>query len=233
MQVNLTQEEFDRRVAENTETFMRQKQDNSFDVSKYHLATHLKGELSIPILIANIHDIYASIIVGALASPDRHGCDAILMDNHIITHVELKTSYLSQNSVWKNEKNKIYTGTSNNKNRMRAIESYLKAEYKLKMDNLEEKIMDTYLICIDGTSSDIICVYKIGKDNILSLLNYNNGIKHHGNTYRKSVQLYHFKKYGSLVKTSIPQVGIDEWKSMMLPNIPTLNKGEHLSAYKQ
>lgn len=229
MLIDIPQEEFDRRVVENYNTFLAQKQQGSFDITKYHLATHEMGELSIPILIANIHDIYASIIVGALASPHRNGCDAIIMDKGKVKQVELKTSYISRSSIWKSPRGTIYTGTENSRNKMKPIESYLKAEYKIYKKDLESKYIDTYLICMDGSNGDLICVYKIVQDKIKEAITYKNGIIHHGDMYRKSVSLSQFKKVGSLVNTKIPQVGIDEWKKRIHNDIPTLKSGERLN----
>jgi len=230
MNVSMSQEEFDSRVNENTETFKCQHLNNSFDISKYHLASHKKGELSIPILMVNIHDIYASIMVGSLASPNRHGCDAIIMNNNEQSVIELKTSYLSKTSTWKAPNGKVYTGTGNVDNKRRSISSHFKADYLLKMDNLEDKIIDTYLVCMDADNGNLICSYTLDRHCISQFLDYKKGSQNNG-IYRKSITLNQFMNAGQIANTKIDQVGYIDWLESIAPDVPTLNRGEMLSGY--
>lgn len=212
-------DEYLQRVNHNTNEFKRQYNRNSFDPSEFHLATSKKKELSIPMLLHNAHDIYASAMLGALAIPSFSGIDAVFLENDTLKHVELKTSYATYSSMWKTPDGQIYTGKQNLRGKKRAITSHFRATFTISKNVQLNNVMDTYLICVDGMNNDIICAYMLDKVTVTKLLSSQKCTK-------RSIPLTTFMSHGTEIKTTIPSLGYDSWYNKVLEDIPTLKYGE-------
>lgn len=211
IELTLTQEEYNRRVSENTEAFISQFTNNRFEVSSYHLSTNVKGELSVPVLIKNQHDIFAAAILGVLAIPNLTGADAIRMVNGVPTFLELKTSYIHRSNVWKNENGTLYVGNYNNKNQRQCAESSLSASYHI-VNNLEGKDIHTVFIALDATTNELIGAYEMSGSKVVEYLTTNKNTGVAKITRNRSIKMSTFRKYGSGTATVVPYIGWDKWK---------------------
>lgn len=206
----LTQEEFDRRVHENTETYKSQYANSAFDVTKYHLAHKEKGKTSIPMLLKHIHDIYGAAMTGCLPTLTGKGFDAIHMENGITRPIELKTSYVTSENLWSN--NGILYASSCRKRSGTKVEARLRAEYHL-YSGADSKMIDTTLICMDSLSGELICAYSLPAHVIFSRLSTNN-------TIRKTISLKYFMDNGHKTHTIIDQIGFNNWYKKMVEISP-------------
>lgn len=222
MEITITKQQYMERVEHNTITFHTQLSENRFDPSEYHLATNLKREVSIPTLLMNVHDIYAAAIIGALAIPSMSGTDAILLEDGVFKHVELKTSYINISSIWKTVNNVLHTGTQNIRNKKRSVMSQFRATFTISKNTSKETMLDTYFICIDGSTGSPICAHKLEADSISNLLSSKTSGK-------KSISLWSFIRHGKEVSTCVDKIGYKNWYAQTVDNVPLLEFGETFS----
>lgn len=188
------------------------------------MASHLAGEVSIPILMNSAHNIYASAIIGVLPLIHGKGCDAIKMSDGETTPIELKTSYIDHSNLWVNQSNnKIYKGKANNHVHRRSIYDRLKAKYLVY--NLDDKCIDTYLVCIDSDTSEIICSYSLSGTTIREIF----GKEESRPKFTKDITLRMFIQHGTVSDTVVPQIGHEEWCEHMKTKVPVLPLGAKLN----
>lgn len=207
MQFNISKEEYIERVNHNIDVYKTQALNGSFDPSEYHLATHKKKELAIPILLQNMHDIYASAILGALAVPSVSGTDAIFMEDGVLKNIELKTSYINTSSMTK-KNNKLYIGT----NRKVLVTAHLRATFTISKNVQLQNVIDTYFMCIDGTTGNIISAHMMDSNTTHDFL-----VKQ--NCTKRAISLHHFIKYGKEIQLPIPTTGFQHWYESTLKEV--------------
>lgn len=203
--------EYIRRATENRNELALQNSTRSFDITKFHGVDYLKGELQAIKLIKKSHDIYAAIMLGFLPYLAEHnGADAVMLDNGKFIDVELKTSYthISPKLAFRTKQGTVYFTKDVSswdddwvdKNKTCIAKSQFKASFDIK-NNLHTKDRKTFLICIDGDTGEIICVYSMEGKKVLEFLESSNDIK-----------LGSFMSSGTEVSTvEVPVTGWDNW----------------------
>jgi len=182
----ITVDEYKKRIQENTVEWYNQKTTNSFDITKYHGVDATAGSVNTILLLKKTHDIYAALILGFLPYIlENTGADAVRLDAHGYTDVELKTCYahISPSTAFKTERDTIYCtkdvgmwGKYVDKNKTQILESTFSAAFRIT-HNLQTKNRDTYIIAIDGTDGCIIDIYSLEGNLVVDYLKTSNDIK--------------------------------------------------------
>jgi len=165
---HLSKEEFQRRLAHNTETFLKQQEKNKFTPSAYYFWDKKPREMSTLQYLRKGSDIFSAAIIGALPSSLMYGEDAYIMRAGKIKKVELKSSYINHKAMWQTGNGTVYVG---NTNAMINIENYFRARYE---HNSYDPEIDDYLICCDTSGkwdTEVIGVWKIDGHTGRKLLN--------------------------------------------------------------
>ena len=158
--------EYQRRVNENTEEYLRQDRENCFDIKKYHGFDVAAGTLGRYVLASKTHDILAAVVLGFLpVLHSKSGTDAIRLDGDVFVHVELKTSYTDELKFIKTKAGAIYSATSNKivdgsvpRDSTTSFKSNFEATYKI-VNNIESKYLDTYLLLVDSRNDLYVVHY--------------------------------------------------------------------------
>lgn len=207
----ITEQEYLRRVAENTAELLAQTKAGSFDITKFHGFDFVKGVLQPVKLLKKTHDIFAAVIIGALPYLDEHtGADGVILEDGVFHDIELKTCYshLSPLHAFRTDQGTVYftkdvgswTGDWVDRNKTCIAKSKFSASFDIK-HNLHTKERKTFLICIDGTTGEIICVYAMEGKRVLEYLKTSNDIK-----------LGSFMSSGvEITNVALPVTGWDAW----------------------
>ncbi len=207
----LSKEEFQKRLAHNTKTFLKQMEKNKFTPSAYYLWDKKPREMSTLQYCRKISDIFSATIIGALPASNMYGEDAYIMKAGKIIKVELKSTYINHKSLWRTKSGTVYVG---NTNAMLSIENYFKARYS---HNSYDPEIDDYLICCDTSgkwNTEVIGVWKIdGKTGHKLLNEYST----------KQITLRKFIKHGEKLDgrhLNVPIIGWETYKKTLQRRLP-------------
>lgn len=178
---------YKKRVAENKIELAHQRSNGSFDITKFHGVDYERGILQPIRLIKKSHDIFAAVLLGFLPYLAEHnGADGVMLENDEFLDVELKTCYthISPKLAFKTKQGTVYFTKDVSswewdwvdKNKTCLAKSQFKASFDIK-NNLHTKDRKTFLICIDGDTGEIICVYSMEGKDVLEFLRSSNDIK--------------------------------------------------------
>ena len=215
----MSKEEFQKRLAHNTKTFLKQQEKNKFTPSAYYLWDKKPREMSTLQYCRKISDIFSATIIGALPASNMYGEDAYLMKAGKIIKVELKSTYINHKSIWRTKNgNTIYVGSTN---AMLSIENYFKARYS---NNSYDPEIDDYLICCDTSgkwNTEVIGVWKIDGKTGNKLLNEHS---------TKQITLRKFIAHGKKLDgrhLNVPIIGWENYKKTLMQRLP-IKKCRHV-----
>jgi len=221
----ITAATYRKRVLQNTETFNKQKQNNSFDLKQYHGFDLEAGQASSTTLSSKSHDIRCAVILGFLPILGKKtGPDAIKLTGKIFSSVELKSSYTDESKFYKTIKDTVYSVSPGKivngvvfRKDTTSIKSVFNASYNIK-DNISSKGIDTYLILLDSRNEDVIDCFEVTGDVMMDYLN-DRTIPASGSL---TIKLSIFISKGSRAKSAIPVIGFDKWENFLLPVLPVV-----------
>lgn len=218
IKIMITQEEYIKRVNENTLEWNKQRKEKSFDITKFHGFDARAGDLNHVVLLKKVHDIYGAIVLGFLPFlSEQCGADAVKLSDNSYEHVELKTCYasVSPKTAFKTKSNTIYYTKDVeiwdeyvDKSKTQLIESTFSAAFSIK-NNLHTKHRETYIIAIDGNNGDIIDVFYLPGSIVVDYLKSS-----------KDIKLGTFMKKGIQFRSeTFNAIGWKNWISDMLPKL--------------
>lgn len=179
--------EYKKRAEENKVELKYQRATRSFDITKFHGVDYERGILQPIKLIKKSHDIFAAIVLGFLPYLAEHnGADGVMLEDDEFLDVELKTCYthISPKLAFRTKQGTVYFTKDVSswdwdwidKNKTCLAKSQFKATFDIK-NNRHTKDRKTFLICIDGDTGEIICVYSMEGKTVLEFLQTSNDIK--------------------------------------------------------
>jgi len=179
--------EYKKRVEENKIELKYQRATRSFDITKFHGVDYERGILQPIKLIKKSHDIFAAIVLGFLPYLAEHnGADGVMLEDDEFLDVELKTCYthISPKLAFRTKQGTVYFTKDVSswdwdwidKNKTCLAKSQFKATFDIK-NNRHTKDRKTFLICVDGDTGEIICVYSMEGKTVLEFLQTSNDIK--------------------------------------------------------
>jgi len=209
--------EFKRRVNHNTR-ILTNALDN--DISMLMVAGQVytwdsePNELYDTVLMRNVWDIIPSLFLGVLAKLDATGIDAHeVQDDDTVIDIEIKTSTVNGNKVWRGPQGGLYTGIGQGVNQKAALTSTLNASYTChSTENLLSKNMRTVLMVADTSGFH-------AKNTFLDAweLNGNSVVEYLGRTEAKNrtIKLGSFMKNGQQTKTVVPLAGFEQFREKL------------------
>lgn len=223
----ISEDEYNKRVAENKIIYLQQVASNSFDFTKFHGFDALSGEVTFIRLLKKVHDIYTAVNLNMLPYlKELHGADAVKLENSVFKDVELKTCFveISANTAFKTVNGTIYTTKDLSQwpngvpySKVALLTSAFKASFGTTNKQPHKKDRDTYLLLIDGSNSKVIDCFMLEGSKVVKFLETSRDIK-----------LGSFIKYGNSTASELNNcIGWDKWIESILPILPTnktLNK---------
>lgn len=215
-------QEYARRVAENAAETKRQAKEKSFDLSKYHGFDTLAGTLTRAQLSQKSFDILAATILGVLPYLRQNtGADAVELSNGYFIDIELKTSRAlpDPRKLFRTERGTLYftkdvtkwTAGWIDRNKTSTASSQFSASFDIN-GNRDTKNRKTYLICIDDTTDEVICIHSMEGPKVLEFL-----------TTSQDIKLGSFMKYGTKVTSAVVEIaGWENWCNKVSQNLVTL-----------
>jgi hypothetical protein len=209
--ISLSKEEFQKRLAHNTKTFLKQQEKNKFTPSAYYFWDKKPREMSTLQYLRKGSDIFSATIIGALPASNMYGEDAYIMRAGKIIKIELKSAYVNHKALWRTKNGTIYVG---NTNAMITIENYFKARYT---NNSYDPEIDSYLVCCDTSgkwNTEVIGVWKIDGRMGHTLLNEHS---------TKQITLRKFIKNGEKLDgrhLNVPIIGWEKYKKTLQQRLP-------------
>ena len=219
--------EFQRRVEYNTVTLRTALAKNlplTAILHEVYTWDYEPGELHFHVLMRNAFDIIPSLFLGLLARCDQNGIDAheVQSDGTVI-NVEIKTSEIHRDAIWKGRRGGLYTGLQNTKSRRAALTSRLAASYTCHSDSnkLTKNMRTVFMIADTGGANTYVDAFEMEGEAVMTYL-------HLSNCKTRSIKLGSFMKEGYQSKTVIPLIGFDAWKSDLWYRVKRLAADEFL-----
>lgn len=175
--LKLTREQiplFLRAIAHNRRVVLEQIESGRFCSSDYYFVIEQDGIYTLlppgkrdAELARSFNDYFAGSLIGALPFAARHGSDGIQVSpTGVITPVELKLCMKSEDRYTINEKGYLTVVGSK---RVVGFRSDGSACYEIG-NNLASKNVDTYFVVYDGIKHELIAIYKMKGNDIISRL---------------------------------------------------------------
>lgn len=200
----IDQQEFDRRVKHNYETFNKQADKNEFTPSLYYLFDKEPKELSSINYGLLYHDIFAAAVCGTLVLSNRVEKDSVEMKQGKIRKVELKTCYLNTKNVFINGKNNIYVFDRT------PLNNYIRASFS--KGYYHEEDLPVYLVVCDATEKwqiDVVGVWQLDGKKASEMLDN-----------CKDISLSKFMEHGRRKKVKVNSIGYCNWTATMKRRLP-------------
>lgn len=243
----ITVQEAQSRIALNRTEWDKQKSAGIFDPTKFYWYDACPKSISWATISGKIEDLIAALPVNALPIlKQKHGADAYIVEDNMLAAIELKTTFVSNHTIWKSANDALYTGDKNEKDRRSTLKSSHAAKYSVSEDKLESKRMHTYIVLIEdkpGTHFPIIIdIYRLEADVVFTKLeecmkSQKNKMSADGNRWSaqkaRSIELKFsvFETCGTQIQDS--QIGYTKWEDGMKAIVPKLSKDEESAYYIQ
>lgn len=223
--MEITQQEFQQRVAENTAELQKQITDRTRDVTKFHGFDALAGELDPDVVMHKSPDIWVAALIGCLAIlAKKTGADGMTTDSIKYREAEFKScyTYVSPDVAFKTPEGTIYFtkdvnmwGSHVKISNTSIAASKFKASFDPRADKVS-KDRDTYLVAKDVSSGKLIDCYMLTGDKVVKYLQTSRDIK-----------LGSFINHGVQVPLQVPTLTYAAWHSSILPTLQTKSRSKN------
>lgn len=215
-------QEYQRRVEENTKEYLKQLQDDSFDLMKFHGADVEAGEISRIKLCKKGHDLLGAVMLKFLPYLEENtGADALAYTNNSFREIEIKTTYTDQSKLVRTERNAVYSTKHLSedvidRNKTTSLKSCFNASYDIKK-NKDSKARDTYLLAVDEETDAIIECAMATED---AMRGYLKG-RQESKTGSMDIKLSTLEDIGSPYRNTVTLViGYNKWKESVIKTAP-------------
>lgn len=222
--MDLPQQEFQRRVDENTVELKKQISNRTRDVTKFHGFDALAGELDPDVVMHKSSDIWVAALIGCLAILTRKtGADGVTSNGIEYKEVEFKSCYahVSPDVAFKTPLGTIYFtkdvnmwGSHVKESTTQRAASKFKASFD-KSKHKPSKDRDTYLVAKDASSGELIDCYMLPGEKVIKYLKTSNDIK-----------LGSFISDGKQVPLQVPVLTFKSWHESILLILPTKSRSK-------
>ena len=222
--MEITQQEFQRRVLENTTELKKQLADKTRDVTKFHGFDAVAGELDPDVVMHKSPDIWVAALIGCLAFLSKKtGADGMTTNGIAYREAEFKScyTYVSPDVAFKTTQGTIYFtkdvnmwGSHVKINSTSSAASKFKASFDPKADTLS-KDRDTFLVAKDVSSGKLIDCYMLTGDKVVEFLQS-----------ARDIKLGSFMKNGTQVPLQVPTLSYDAWYKSVLPTLLTKQRSK-------
>lgn len=205
-----------RKLEHNRTVLIRQHKEQKFDITEFEWADINHAEVDLTKALSKQADIIAAIHVDVLPFyNERHGADGVTIRNDIVVLVELKSTWISPETIWQTESGTLYTGVPG-KNSKTAVESSAVGSWsKLSANSVLRKNLLTFLVWLQSKPGSKfflpIAAWSLPGEYVFEKLS-KAVEKGHTSSQIKSSE---FRINGISIPCVIPAKGLELWKEEM------------------
>ena len=139
------------KLAHNRDVYIRQSLVKKYDITEYEWADIAAADVDLMKANSKQADMAAAIQVEVLPFYDqRHGADGLKIVDNLIVLVELKSTWISPETIWQTENGTLYTGVPGKTSKTTVDSAALGSWSKLSPNSVANKNLLTFLVWFES-----------------------------------------------------------------------------------